>query len=158
VLQYIANNNNCYWQQVLGYTMRLIEQIITLKHCCQNREEELRENLGLTVSEYNCLASFPSDRTVSGSELAGHLHISPSRMSRVADALVRRDLINRTQSGSDRRVQHYELTSSGLRLKNDIRKSLEECEAGLIARLSESDLADIEKGMSKLLEAMTLPD
>jgi len=135
--------------------MRLIEQIITLKHCCQGREEELRENLGMNVSEYNCLSSFPDGEIISSNELAERLHLSPSRMSRIADVLVRKGFLKRMQDKSDRRVQHYALTTTGLETKADIQKLLNECEASLKARLSKTALKDVEKGMAALLEAMS---
>lgn len=134
--------------------MRLIEQIVTLKHCCQSREEELRESLGLTVSEYNCLGSFPSGETIISSELAERLHLSPSRMSRVADVLVRKGFLERTQDKLDRRVQLYTLSFLGLEIKTGIQKFFDECEENLKAHLSQADLVDIEKGMKALLEAM----
>lgn len=130
--------------------LRLIDQVIALKRCCQAKEDTLRESLGLSASDYHCLSSFPQDKPISGNDLAKRLGLSPSRMSRVAEGLVSNGYLRREQDPTDRRIQHYTLTAKGAKFKMKIQAFLDDCEAELQKRLSRKVAKEVECGLRAL--------
>jgi DNA-binding MarR family transcriptional regulator len=79
-------------------------------------DEDLQRTCGLTSTEYSVLmhVSESPDRQLRMSELADRTSLSPSRISRVIDAMARAGLVERRSSAEDGRNTYAGLTRLGL--------------------------------------------
>lgn len=75
-------------------------------------EETLKAETGLTLNDALCLCSINKGIQEPGL-LARELELSPSRLTRILDALEERKLISRMLSASDRRSISVSLTENG---------------------------------------------
>lgn len=78
-------------------------------------EETLKEETGLSLNDAMCLCSIAQGSREPG-QIAKKLELSPSRATRVLDALEGRSLVTRRLSDSDRRSIEVELTDAGKRI------------------------------------------
>jgi DNA-binding MarR family transcriptional regulator len=67
------------------------------------------------------------------------IQVAPA-ITRVVDQLVSRGLVNKQQSGEDRRVFLVELTASGTRLLKKLDAPIQSLHQSLLGHLSKSDL------------------
>jgi DNA-binding MarR family transcriptional regulator len=79
-------------------------------------DEDLQRTCGLSSTEYSVLmhVSESPDRQLRMSELADRTSLSPSRISRVIDAMSRAGLVERRSSADDGRNTYAALTRMGL--------------------------------------------
>ncbi len=83
-----------------------------LLNWCKKREHLLIAEAGVTSVELRALRAVGSER-VPMLKLARQLGLSPSRVTRVIDSLSRKQLIQREQCTSDRRLCEASLTGLG---------------------------------------------
>jgi DNA-binding MarR family transcriptional regulator len=78
-------------------------------------EAELMEGFGFDEGDYAVLVNLSEapDRRLRMCDLAAHLHLSPSGLTRRLDGLVRLGLVAREPSAADRRVTLAVLTDAG---------------------------------------------
>lgn len=57
---------------------------------CQEKEVRLAEIHGLTQAEFRCLRLFNSEETVNNKKIAERMNLSPSRLTRIIDGLVKK--------------------------------------------------------------------
>ena len=82
-------------------------------------EETIKEETSLTLNEALCVCQI--DRgNIDSSSLAKELSLSPSRMSRIIDSLVKQGWIERTQDPADRRNMRVSLTSKGSQMNEKL--------------------------------------
>jgi DNA-binding MarR family transcriptional regulator len=79
-------------------------------------DEDLQRSCGLSSTEYSVLMhlSESPDRQLRMTELADRTSLSPSRISRVIDAMARIDLVERRSGSGDMRTTYAVLTRSGM--------------------------------------------
>ena len=128
--------------------------IVRLRRCCQEREQVAQEQTGLSSAEYGCMAVFPPTQSISSSELAELVQLSPSRVSRVVDRLVRRGLVERRTSETNRRAVELRLTDTGRTTQTELEGCLRECGNELRNQLSTQEMFTAAAGLSILLGAM----
>lgn len=73
---------------------------------------EYSKCVGLTPAECNFISLVP-EKGISMKELSKKLHLSPSRTTRIADALEAKELIKRESNTEDRRSFYVFLTKQG---------------------------------------------
>lgn len=78
-------------------------------------EVQLKTTTGLTLNDALCLCSISKGIREPGA-LSRELELSPSRLTRILDALEGRGMIERKTSDEDRRNVTVELTPEGIRL------------------------------------------
>ncbi len=79
-------------------------------------ESELVDGFGIDEGDYGVLVNLSEapDRRLRMCDLAVHLHLSPSGLTRRLDGLVRQGLVVREASAADRRVTLAVLTDAGV--------------------------------------------
>lgn len=132
----------------------LMQLISGVKQQCQALEGQICERAQLSRAEYACLCALPLRDELGAGELAQGMGLSPSRGSRVVEQLVRRGLLLRAVSDSDRRASRLRLSAKGRALRRRIDALRRACEQRLRQRLSERDLAQVERGLALLLEGL----
>jgi len=97
-------------RKMADLTFRLLDQ-------CQAKQEKIAENLGLTVAEFRILRAFEGSRTLPMGELTRRAELSSSRMTRILDGMVRKEIVTRQAAADDRRVIDVMLTERGLAIQ-----------------------------------------
>jgi DNA-binding MarR family transcriptional regulator len=112
---------------------------------------ELRAEHGLSLGEYEVLVllSETPEHSLRMTDLAGHLRLSPSGITRRVDGLVRGGLVERRQCPSDRRGSNAVLTAEGMRrLEAAAPTHVRGVRAHFIDQLSARQLANLEAALS----------
>jgi DNA-binding MarR family transcriptional regulator len=78
-------------------------------------EETLKDETSLSLNDAMCLCAITKDMHEPGL-IAKELELSPSRLTRILDALEERKLVTRHLSETDRRSIEVAMTESGKRL------------------------------------------
>ena len=134
--------------------VQFLGRVIELKERCEAKEREVRKELGLSPGEYCCLRVFPMGESLDVGELSRLLALSHSRASRLVDKLVKRKMVSREVSESDRRAATLRLTPAGFEAKNRLVESLLDCERRIVAELSESERREVVNALDVLCRAM----
>ena len=117
---------------------------------------ELRAAHQLTWAEYDVLLRLAkaTGRTLTMSELARRIMISPSGLTRVVDGLEKRGLVKRIRSDDDARVVSASLTADGRdRVRKAAQTHLRGVRQHFTGRLTESQL----RALASALQVITGP-
>jgi len=126
--------------------------IRSFRNLCQSREEKFCKRLGLTTSQFTCLAALPSEtESVSISRISGLTQLSHSRSSRVVDSMVVAGLLTRCSLPSDRRTQVVTLTAKGEQTWRAVQGLLRECERDLRAQFTGEQAAQVIETLQLLV-------
>ncbi|QDP96396.1 MarR family transcriptional regulator [Microlunatus elymi] len=117
----------------------------------------LRDEVGIAPEAFEVLLRL--SRSPQGrlrmSELSHHLDITTGGTTRMMERLERDGLVRRTPSTADRRVVYAEVTDTGrAELDRALDTHLDDLHDIFTTRLSAADLADLERGLRALRDAM----
>ncbi|UCG50467.1 MAG: MarR family transcriptional regulator [Candidatus Latescibacterota bacterium] len=114
--------------------------------------EQLREDLGgeLTIPQFRLLKLVASTNIESISEVAAFSKVTNAAASKAVDRLVKRGLIQRTESTSDRRVSQLSLTGEGHRLLERFETAQHRVLEGLFMQFMPSDFVQTAQLLDRL--------
>jgi DNA-binding MarR family transcriptional regulator len=136
----------------------LMGLVRTIRDCCQRKEGEMCDQLGLTASQFACLLAIPETGALNVQQISEAMGLSQSRTSRVVEALVREGLCDRQTMADDRRQQHLTLTSVGREKWYKAHKLLLECEQKLLSQLSADRSRKLEEALKTVINALMQGD
>jgi DNA-binding MarR family transcriptional regulator len=116
-------------------------------------DNELQAAHGLSLGDYEALVylSEAPARAIRMSELAGHLHLSPSGITRRIDGLVKQGFVERQPCPNDRRGSNAVLTPLGLKaLQTAAPTHLRGVREYFVDRLDERQLAQLASALSRI--------
>lgn len=119
-------------------------------------DNDMHQRAGLGLTKYLVLMSLSEapDRRLRMSDLAAHMALSPSRMTRVVTQLEQDGLIERLMNAQDRRSNVAHLTSAGLqRLQDAWPAHLAAVRVLIFDHIDAAELPDLLRMLSILLEA-----
>ncbi len=128
--------------------------VYEMKKKCAAIDNKLMEHLHLSQSELLFFSSLDQCTSVSSPELAKNMGLSPSRISRVIEKLVVDGYLDRNIDKTDRRAITLCLTEDGKKIRSEIDKGRQECEARLLQVLPESDIEKFREIISKMIKEM----
>ncbi len=102
---------------------RLADLTYSLLARCQEKEAWLAEVHGLFLAEFKCLRLFGTNENLNNKEIANRMNLSPSRLTRIIDGLVRRGYMLREINQKDRRNMSVFLSRRGKILTNKLNKA-----------------------------------
>jgi MarR family transcriptional regulator, organic hydroperoxide resistance regulator len=142
-------------QQELETTARsLADLTFTLLANCQQKEEKLAEVHGLTQAEFRCLRLFTTDEVVNNKHIANRMNLSPSRLTRIIDGLVKKDYIIREINPADRRNMKVSLSQKGVILVQQLNKAYINIHREILQDIDESMHKSLISAMTQLLSAL----
>lgn len=113
-------------QKVSVNQVRQFQELIAkLFQCCQERMQYQCERFDLPDAELRCLLLFNGERYLTAKGIAHRMNVVKSRVTRIVDGLVKKDLINRVQDPEDSRVTLLGLTPEGRKKISDINEFFE---------------------------------
>ncbi len=128
--------------------------IYEMKKKCAAIDNRLMEHLNLSQSELLFFSSLDQCTGISSPELAKNMGLSPSRISRVIEKLVVDGYLDRNIDKTDRRAITLCLTDEGKKIRAEIDKNRQECEARLLNVLPQSDVEKFREIISKMIREM----
>lgn len=128
---------------------RFFELILAIKRKCQCNEEQIQAELGLSPAEFNGLLALEGGRELPGCEFAQRMGLSPSRGSRVLNAMLTHGYVRTQCSPDDRRAIRISLTGKGQRMKARISDRMQQCEERVIGKLD-------RRGRGQVVQALEL--
>ncbi len=134
-------------EKMADVTFRLLDE-------CQEKQERIAKSLGLTVAEFRLLRAFRGDATLSVGDIARRMELSNSRLTRILDGLVEKEVVTREVSSQDRRVILVELSARGQRIQKTLTERYLRTHQEILDLLPEGAVDSVIAAMEKLEEAM----
>ena len=107
--------------EVSDYQLEQFQELITkLFQCCQERMQYQCERFQLPDAELRCLGLFGEERYLTAKGIALKMNVVKSRVSKIIDGLIRKNLVQSIKDPEDSRVSLLSLTPSGQKKLNDI--------------------------------------
>ena len=128
--------------------------VYEMKKRCAAIDNKLMEHLNLSQSELLFFSSLDQCTGISSPELAKNMGLSPSRISRVIEKLVVDGYLDRNIDKTDRRAITLCLTDEGKKIRAEIDKNRQECEARLLNVLPQSDVEKFREIIGKMIREM----
>ena len=110
---------------------------------------------GISVSQCYALEVLGAHGTLTMQDLAKHLHLAISTVTRVIDNLVAKELVERRVNRHDRRVCQVALTPSGTALLQTIRNELIAREQAVLQRIPAASREHVIRALAELSQAVT---
>jgi len=132
----------------------ILDLVYEMKKKCAAIDNRLMEHLHLSQSELLFFSSLDQCIGISSPELAKNMGLSPSRISRVIEKLVVDGYLDRNIDKTDRRAITLCLTDEGKKIRAEIDKNRQECEARLLNVLPQSDVEKFREIISKMIREM----
>jgi DNA-binding MarR family transcriptional regulator len=115
--------------------VHLANLIFEMLPICQKKQEKLAEEHGLFHTEFKCLRLFGIDEDINNKEIAKRMNLSPSRLTRIMDGLVKKGYMKREIDGSDRRNMKLSLSRRGKILTNKINDAYNDIHAEILKEI-----------------------
>ena len=110
--------------------------IARLYQCCQERMQYQCERFDLPDAEFRCLGLFGEERYLTAKSIAHRMNVVKSRVSKIIDGLIKKNLIQRTRDPEDSRVQLLSLTPGGQRKITEINSFMEEVYGQVLSQIA----------------------
>ncbi len=104
-------------------SVQLSEIVSRLFINCQEKEGQCAANYGLSTSEFRCVRILHDHEKLTVNNLAQKMSLTSSRVTRIVDGLVKKELANRVSGESDRRIYNLSLTVKGKELASELVKN-----------------------------------
>jgi DNA-binding MarR family transcriptional regulator len=113
--------------EISAYQLQQFQDLITrLFQCCQERMQYQSEKFDLPDAELRCLLLFGNERYLTSTGIAQKMNLVKSRISKIVDGLIKKDLIQRVKDPEDSRISLLSLTPAGQKKLDEIRNFLEQ--------------------------------
>jgi DNA-binding MarR family transcriptional regulator len=133
---------------------RLANLTFSLLAHCQEKEVHLAELHGLTQAEFRCLRLFGTDESLNNKTIAERMNLSPSRLTRIIDGLVKKKYIRRNIDPNDRRNMKVDLSKKGKSLVQQLNKAYVDIHEEILMDIDPSQHEQLIVAMTHLLEAL----
>jgi DNA-binding MarR family transcriptional regulator len=129
---------------------RLANLTFSLLAGCQEKEAWLAEQHGLFQAEFKCLRLFGSDESLNNTQISKRMNLSPSRLTRIIDGLVKKGYMQRNIDQSDRRNMIVTLSRRGKILTNKLNKAFVEVHEEILQDINVSQHEPLITAMENL--------
>jgi len=123
--------------EVSEYQLDKFQELIAkLFQCCQERMQYQCDRFQLPDAEFRCLLLFGDERYLTAKSIAHRMNVVKSRVSKIIDGLIRKDLIQRIADPEDSRVKLLSLTSVGQKKINEIKSFMEDVHGQVLSQMA----------------------
>jgi DNA-binding MarR family transcriptional regulator len=143
-----------YKEEIGKNANKLADLTFSLLASCQEKENRLAEQHGLTQAEFRCLRLFSANENVNNKQIAERMGLSPSRLTRIIDGLVKKGYINREIDNSDRRNMRVYLSGKGVEIVELLNKAYVNIHQEILEDIDESQHQPLITAMTNLLSAL----
>lgn len=122
---------------------------------CQQKENLIAEQYGLTQAEFRCLKLFDKKEVVNNKTIAERMNLSASRLTRIIDGLVAKGYAERQIKPEDRRNMNVNLSKKGVQLVQKLDQAYLNVHKELLEEIDPSQhkpLIEVMTNLSKAVE------
>ena len=123
---------------------------------CQRKETELADEHGLLQAEFKCLRLMGSEGSLNNKDLAERMNLSPSRITRIMDGLVKKGYMQREIDKGDRRNMKISLSRRGKNLTNKLNDAFVEIHSEILQDIDISRHESLITNMEHLHSAVEM--
>jgi len=106
---------------LLGYqSQRLQDLIEEILHCCKERTSHLSKKFDIPEAELRCLMLFGEERYLTAKGISQKLDVAKSRVTKIINGLIHKNLVESTDDPKDARVKLIGLTQEGQRKSKEL--------------------------------------
>ena len=122
---------------VSAYQLEKFQEIIgKLFQCCQERMQYQCERFNLPDAELRCLTLFGEERYLTAKSIAHKMNVVKSRVSKIIDGLISKNLIQRIKDPEDSRIILLSLTPDGQLKLNEINRFLNDIHSQVLSQMA----------------------
>ena len=137
--------------ELLGYqTLKLQDLITEMVGCCEDRKLYESQKFGLPYAELKVLTLFNGERYLTVKGIAQRLDVAKSRVTKLTDSLIKRNLVDRIDDPKDARIKLISLTKAGQKKSEEINALHREIHRKILLQMG----ADERKGLLSNLELL----
>lgn len=119
------------------YQLEKFQEIIAkLFQCCQERMQYQCERFNLPDAELRCLTLFGEERYLTAKSIAHKMNVVKSRVSKIIDGLISKNLIQRIKDPEDSRISLLSLTADGQLKLNEINRFLNDIHGQVLSQMA----------------------
>jgi DNA-binding MarR family transcriptional regulator len=131
----------------VDHLQRLVNDLARYYSTC---DHFCTEQLGITASQGTTLLAMPDAGSVMMNELSVQMKLATSTMTRMADLLIQKGMIERQADPGDRRVVRVSLTENGRRVKAQLKGALQDLYSQVLAAIPEGEQNSVLVSLEKL--------
>lgn len=128
----------------------LAELTFSLLPICHQKEARLAEEHGLYQAEFKCLRLFGSNENINNKEISKRMNLSPSRLTRIIDGLVKKGYMQRKIDQTDRRNMRVFLSKRGKTLTGKLNKAFIDLHSDILKNIDTSQHKSLIIAMENL--------
>lgn len=132
----------------------VIDLIFQLKSLCLSKEDNIRNELGLSPAEFRGIMAMVPGSDIPCSLLSRKMGLSVSRGSRVTDKLVKGGYLKLKRDALDKRIFSVTLTDKGISVQLKIHQILEDCERSILNKMTEDEISVLKKSLIKISDCI----
>ncbi len=121
---------------------------------CQEKEARLAEQYGLTQAEFRCLRLFGSHQSSNNKQIAERMNLSPSRLTRIIDGLVKKNYMVREIDSDDRRNMRVTLSVQGTEIVEKLNNAYIGIHSEILDEIEGTQHKPLITAMTHLLSAL----
>ena len=121
---------------------------------CQEKEARLAEQQGLTQAEFRCLRLFGTEESSNNKQIAKRMNLSPSRLTRIIDGLVRKNYLIREIDPNDRRNMKVTLSRQGILIVQQLNNAYVNIHKEILTDIDQVQHKPLITAMTHLLSAL----
>lgn len=108
--------------ELLAYQAERLQELIReTVQCCEDRKLYESQRFSLPYAELKCLMLFDGQRYLTLKEMAKHLDVAKSRVTKLVSGLLDKGLVVQADDPRDRRIKLITLTPTGREKADEIR-------------------------------------
>jgi DNA-binding MarR family transcriptional regulator len=125
------------YAEVSEYQLDKFQKLIArLFQCCQERMQYQCDRFQLPDAEFRCLVLFGEERYLTAKSIAPKMNVVKSRVSKIIDGLIKKNLIQCITDPEDSRVKLLSLTSAGQKKINEIKQFMEDVHGQVLSQMA----------------------
>lgn len=137
-----------------GEAVQLADLTFKLLANCQEKEARLAEQQGLTQAEFRCLRLFGTEESSNNKQIAKRMNLSPSRLTRIIDGLVRKNYLIREIDPNDRRNMKVTLSRQGILIVQQLNNAYVNIHKEILTDIDQVQHKPLITAMTHLLSAL----
>jgi DNA-binding MarR family transcriptional regulator len=142
-------------KDLLGYqTLRLQDLIGEMLKCCDDRKLYESQKFDIPYAELKCLLLFGGERYLTVKGIAQKLDVAKSRVTKIVNGLIEKDLVRSIYDPNDSRVKLINLTPSGQKKSDEITAFQKEIHRKILLQMSPDERKRVLSNLELLRASM----
>jgi len=147
----LPNTNDEFMNYQAGKLQNLIVEMV---ECCEDRKLYEAHRFSLPYSELKCLMLFDGERYLTVKGMAHRLEVAKSRVTKIVDGLIGKELVQRFEDPKDARIKLIALTPAGRKKAEEILEFQKDIHRQILIHLGDDESKIVLSKLEMLRSAM----